>query len=135
MCLTLLLLLLLLYKITVVFISSACSLYCSISIYIINIDNASTTYPIYRTVLEETVQQSKEWLKRAADMRTNPAALLTTDELKAFIKVLLLLLLLLLLFLWCNQYFYCYYFFLLLLTIPTTILIGRRKGYLQKTTR
>ncbi len=90
MCLTLLLLLLLLYKITVVFISSACSMYCSsISIYIINFDNASTTY-IYRTVLEETVQLSKEWLKRAADMRTNPAALLTTDELKAFIKVLLL---------------------------------------------
>ena len=81
-------------------------MYCSISIYIINIDNASTTYPIYRTVLEETVQQSKEWLKRAADMRTNPAALLTTDELKAFIKVLLLSTV----FQYLYYYYYYYYY-------------------------
>jgi hypothetical protein len=42
---------------------------------------------IFRTLLETTVQESKEWLKRAADMRTTASALLTMDELKNFLKV------------------------------------------------
>lgn len=35
------------------------------------------------------MQESKDWLKRAAAMRTSSAALLTIDELKAFLKVVL----------------------------------------------
>lgn len=33
------------------------------------------------------MQESKDWLKRAADMRTSTSALLTMDELKNFLKV------------------------------------------------
>lgn len=41
----------------------------------------------FRALLEVTVQESKEWLRRAAEMRTSTAALLSMDDLKAFLKV------------------------------------------------
>jgi hypothetical protein len=44
-----------------------------------------------RTLLEKTVQESKEWLRRAAEMRTSSSALLSMEDLKAFLKVTLVL--------------------------------------------